>query len=157
MDISYPIVCLKNDGRYYIDFYLNKKRYRLFNAKKIGVDFKPNSYPDKQRRRETERLAKMVYDYLVKNNYSFEKIEGRPELLEFDRLISQKLDEPLNKAYKRTLQDLTSKLSDELESSGSIPIEFIDGFLNQYINNTSFNTHRRHINVLANYLNEHGF
>jgi hypothetical protein len=45
MDISYPIVCLKNDGRYYIDFYLNKKRYRLFNAKKIGVDFKPNSYP----------------------------------------------------------------------------------------------------------------
>ena len=107
MDISYPIVCLKNDGRYYIDFYLNKKRYRLFNAKKIGVDFKPNSYPEKQRRRETERLAKMVYDYLVKNNYSFEKIDGRPELLEFDRLISQKLDEPLNKAYKRTLQDLS--------------------------------------------------
>ena len=37
MNISYPIVCLKNDGRYYIDFYLNKKRYRLFNAKKIGL------------------------------------------------------------------------------------------------------------------------
>ena len=52
MDISYPIVCQKNDGRYYIDFYLNKKRYRPFNAKKIGVDFKPNSYPEKQRRKK---------------------------------------------------------------------------------------------------------
>jgi hypothetical protein len=76
MSITYPIVCLKNDGRYYIDFYLNKKRYRLFNAKKIGVDFKPNSYPCKQRRRETERLAKMVYDYLVMNNHQFEKTES---------------------------------------------------------------------------------
>ncbi len=157
MDISYPIVCLKNDGRYYIDFYLNKKRYRLFNAKKIGVDFKPNSYPDKQRRRETERLAKMVYDYLVKNNYSFEKVEGRPELLEFDRLISQKLDEPLNKAYKRTLQDLASKLRDELESSGSIPIEFIDSIMLRHNNSTSFNTVRRHLNVLVNHLYENGF
>ena len=81
MNITYPLVCQTKDGNHYIDFYLNKKRYRLFNAKKIGVDFKPNSYPEKQRKRETERLAKMVYDYLVKNNYSFEKIDGRPELL----------------------------------------------------------------------------
>ncbi len=157
MNITYPLVCQTKDGNHYIDFYLNKKRYRLFNAKKIGVDFKPNSYPNKQRRRETERLAKMVYDYLVKNNYSFEKIEGRPELLEFDRLISQKLDEPLNKAYKRTLQDLASKLRDELESSGSIPIEFIDSIMLRHNNSTSFNTVRRHLNVLVNHLYENGF
>ena len=157
MNITYPLVCQTKDGNHYIDFYLNKKRYRLFNAKKIGVDFKPNSYPEKQRRRETERLAKMVYDYLVKNNYSFKKIEGRPELLEFDRLISQKLDEPLNKAYKRTLQDLASKLRDELESSGSIPIEFIDNIMLRHNNSTSFNTVRRHLNVLVNHLYENGF
>ena len=157
MSITYPIVCLKNDGRYYIDFYLNKKRYRLFNAKKIGVDFKPNSYPCKQRRRETERLAKMVYDYLVMNNHQFEKTEGRPELIEFDRLISQKLDEPLNKAYKRTLKDLATKLRDELEASGCIPIEFIDSLMLRHNNSTSFNTVRRHLNVLVNHLYDNGF
>jgi integrase len=99
----------------------------------------------------------MVYDYLVKNNYSFEKVEGRPELLEFDRLISQKLDEPLNKAYKRTLQDLASKLRGELESSGTIPIEFIDSIMLRHNNSTSFNTVRRHLNVLVNHLYENGF
>ena len=48
MSLTYPIVCKKNDGKYYIDFYLNKKRYRLFNAKKIGIDYKPNNYPFKR-------------------------------------------------------------------------------------------------------------
>ena len=38
-----------------------------------------------------------------------------------------------------------------------MPIEFIDDYLLSYSNNTSFNTVRRHLNVLTNYLNEHGF
>jgi len=52
MSLTYPIVCQKNDGKYYIDFYLNKKRYRLFNAKKIGIDYKPNNYPVNKRQKQ---------------------------------------------------------------------------------------------------------
>jgi len=157
MSLTYPIVCQKNDGKYYIDFYLNKKRYRLFNAKKIGIEYKPNNYPENKRLKATEQLAKMVYDHLVKNNYQFEESKECPELQEFDRLISLKLNEPLNKAYKKTLEDLAYKLREELKHSGNIPIEFIDGIMLKYNNSTSFNTIRRHLNVLVNHLYENGF
>ena len=157
MSLTYPIVCQKNDGKYYIDFYLNKKRYRLFNAKKIGIDYKPNNYPVNKRQKATEQLAKMVYDHLVKNNYLFEESKECPQLQEFDRLISLKLNEPLDKHYKKTLEDLAHKLREELKHSGNIPIEFIDGIMLKYNNSTSFNTIRRHLNVLVNHLYENGF
>ena len=38
MNITYPIVCQKKDGRYFIDFYINSKRYRLLTASKIGLE-----------------------------------------------------------------------------------------------------------------------
>ena len=157
MSLTYPIVCKKNDGKYYIDFYLNKKRYRLFNAKKIGIDYKPNNYPVNKRQKATEQLAKMVYDHLVKNNYLFEESKECPELQEFDRLISLKLNEPLDKHYKKTLEDLAHKLREELKHSGNIPIKFIDSLMLKYNNSTSFNTIRRHLNVLVNHLYENGF
>ena len=35
MSITYPKICIANDGKYFIDFILNDKRYRLYNGKKI--------------------------------------------------------------------------------------------------------------------------
>ena len=43
MSLTDLIFCQKNDGKYQKDFYLNKKRYRLFNAKKIGMTVNPNN------------------------------------------------------------------------------------------------------------------
>ena len=43
--LSYPKVCKHKDGRYYVDFNLNSKRYRLFNGKRINSSLAPNSYP----------------------------------------------------------------------------------------------------------------
>ena len=48
--LSYPKVCKHKDGRYYVDFNLNSKRYRLFNGKRINSSLAPNSYPHKLRR-----------------------------------------------------------------------------------------------------------
>ena len=44
MNITYPTICQKKDGKYFIDFYINAKRYRLLTAQKIGLDLKPNNY-----------------------------------------------------------------------------------------------------------------
>ena len=84
--LSYPKVCKRIDGKYYIDFKLCGKRFRLFNGKYIGSSNNPNSYPLKLRKTQAIKLAKEVYDYLVSNNYSFIK---RPKTnLEFyDSLI----------------------------------------------------------------------
>lgn len=71
--LSYPNVRKHSNGKYFIDFFLNNKRYRLFNGKRIGSSLAPNSYPSKLRHSKTTLLAKEVYDYLVSNDYSFKR------------------------------------------------------------------------------------
>ena len=55
--LSYPKVCKRKDGKYYIDFKLSNKRYRLFSGRLIGSSLYPNSYPAKQRYSATSTLA----------------------------------------------------------------------------------------------------
>ena len=71
--LSYPKVCKRKDGKYYIDFKLNNKRYRLFSGRLIESTINPNSYPSKLRFSVATSLAKQTYDYIVSNNYSLIK------------------------------------------------------------------------------------
>ena len=41
--------------------------------------------------------------------------------------------------------------------NNTIPIEFTNDLVRSYQNNTSFNTVRRHVNVLLNHLSDNGF
>lgn len=153
--LSYPKVCCRYDGLYYIDFNLNSLRHRMFSGNKIGSSLSPNSYPLRLRKSKTELLAKEVYNYLVRNDYSFDKPMNNLE--RFDRLMSAKLSEPLSKTYRKALYDLASKLRQRLVKSGDINTEYIDSLILKYTNNTSYNTTRRHLNVLINYLYDNGF
>ena len=153
--LSYPKVCKHKDGRYYLNFNLNSKRYRLFNGKRINSSLAPNSYPPRLRRNKAMILAKEVYEYLLSNDYSFTKPLSSIEL--FDSLITSKLKEPLSKTYKKTLTKLVGCLRNELVNKGGISKQFLINIPSKYTNNTSYNTTRRHLNVLVNYLHEHGF
>ena len=153
--LSYPKVCKHKDGRYYVNFNLNYKRYRLFNGRRINSSLAPNSYPTKLRRSKAVLLADEIYLYLVSNNYSFTKPLTTIEL--FDSLIYAKLKEPLSLSYKKTLTLLSCCLREELISRGSISIRFLHSIPLKYANNTSYNTVRRHLNVLVNYLADNGF
>ena len=97
--ISYPKVCNDKLGNYYVDFRLQQKRFRLFNGNKIGSSLSPNSYPAKMRRSITTELAKEVYEYLINNDYSFEKKVSTLEL--YDSLVAKKLAEPLSSTYDK--------------------------------------------------------
>ena len=100
MSVTYPKICIANDGKYFIDFNLNDKRYRLYNGNKIKLKLNPNSFPVKHRRRQAELLAKKVYDHVVSNNYSFDKDNRSNELVLFDRSCVQivcKKKKPLTK------------------------------------------------------------
>ena len=153
--LSYPKVCCRYDGLYYIDFKLNSLRHRMFSGNKIGSSLSPNSYPLRLRKSKTELLAKEVYNYLVRNDYSFDKPMNSLE--RFDQLMSAKLSEPLSKTYRKALNDLASKLRQRLVKSEDINTEYIDSLILKYTNNTSYNTTRRHLNVLINYLYDNGF
>lgn len=153
--LSYPKVCCRYDGLYYIDFNLNSLRHRMFSGNKIGSSLSPNTYPLRLRKSKTELLAKEVYNYLVRNDYSFDKPMNSLE--RFDQLMSAKLSEPLSRTYRKALNDLASKLRQRLVKSGDINNEYIDSLILKYTNNTSYNTTRRHLNVLINYLYDNGF
>lgn len=155
--LNYPKVCKRKDNTFYIDFKLNEKRYRLFNGKKIGSKLNPNTFPLIERRKQANILAKEVYDYLVSNNNSFEKNITKSNIELFDSLISNKLSEPMSKSYIKTLEMLSKTMRKELLQQGIIASSFIDSVSLKYDNKTSYNTTRRHINVLVNYLYSNGY
>ncbi|MBT7554506.1 MAG: tyrosine-type recombinase/integrase [Flavobacteriaceae bacterium] len=154
--ISYPKVSKRYDGLYYIDFKLNNKRIRMFSGKKIGSSTNPNTFPLKFRRNETINFAKEVYDYLVSNNYSFVK-KPSTKLEFFDSLIERKLSENLSVSYLKALIAIARCLREQLVSKGHICPEYVDSLSLRHHNNTSYNTTRRHVNVLVNYLYENDF
>ena len=155
--LSYPVVYRKPNGEYYIHFKLNGKRNRLSNGKKINVPLYPNDYPKNQRKKKADELAYLVYDYLHKNNYSFNESSKPFSLDHFDEVIKSKLSEPLSPKYVSTLESLSKLLREEFRLNSSIGIKFTDKLLKSYKNPTSFNTIRRHLNVLLNHLKERGF
>ena len=153
--LSYPRVRKDSSDKYFVDFKLDNTRYRLFNGARIGSSLSPNSFPIRLRRGKCEILAKEVYDYLVRNDYSFTKRVDSLEM--FNSLMSSKLSEPLSSRYRNTLSDLVAKLRIELVRSGEISVRYLDRIVLRHSNNTSFNTTRRHLNVLVNYLRDNGF
>lgn len=106
--LSYPKVCKRKDGKYYVDFKLNNKRYRLFSGRIIGSSLYTNTYPAKERYSVTSSLAKKVYAFIVSNNYSLTKPLSSVE--HYDSLIKDKLAEPLSYIYHKTLVHLSSVL-----------------------------------------------
>ena len=153
--LSYPRVRKDSSNKYFVDFKLDNTRYRLFNGARIGSSLSPNSYPVRLRRSKCELLAREIYDFLVRNDYSFSKRIDSLEM--FNSLMSAKLSEPLSFRYRNTLSDLAAKLRKELIRSGEISVSFLDRIVLRHSNNTSFNTTRRHLNVLVNYLCDNGF
>lgn len=155
MSLKYPKVCKKSDGRYYIDLTLHNKRYRLFSGGLIGSSLSPNSYPLELRKNAAKQLAKEVYDYLLLNDYSFEK--KRSSLEVFDSLIVKKLSEALSKKYKIELKRLSALIRTDAQKYGVIRASTIDSILLKHANNTSFNTQRRHLNTLLRRLMDYGY
>lgn len=153
--LSYPKVRKDSNGKYFIDLTLNNKRYRLYSCKIIKSSLRPNSYPYKMRYSKAKILAEEVYMFLVENDYSFSKKLTNIE--KFDSIVNRKLSEPLSQSYVKALRLISKRLRRELLSKGTLSNEFIDNIPLQYNNNTSYNTSRRHLNVLVNYLHENGF
>jgi integrase len=72
-------------------------------------------------------------------------------------LIERKLSENLSLSYLKALKAIARCLRKELVSKGHISSEYVDSLSLRYRNNTSYNTSRRHVNVLVNYLYENDF
>ena len=61
---NYPTVTLDSKKKVFVSFYINNKRYRLYNSKRIGGDFNPNSFPEEKRIEMGNILAYKIYDHI---------------------------------------------------------------------------------------------
>ena len=155
MKLNYPKVHKDQNQKVFISFFINKKRYRLYNGKRIGTFTNPNSFPLVQRIDVAKLLAAEAYTYinnggLLLNYRSSEVITGKLTDLDYLNLaLEVKLKGSYSKKYKNNLNSFHRKLilimaGDKLNSS------HVNTLLNSYTSNTSYNTVRRHINTLVN-------
>jgi hypothetical protein len=62
--INYPTVQVDSKDKVFVSFYINNKRYRLYNSNRIGGDFNPNSFPEDKRIEMGNVLAYKIYEHI---------------------------------------------------------------------------------------------
>jgi integrase len=155
MEVNYPKVKSSNDQRVFIEFYQNKKRYRLFNGSKINVEIHPNSYPIGRRIEIGNQLASEVYRLLTKG-ISIEMLKTsldiKPNMSDIDYIkvaLEKKLKENYSEKYKSMLRFCYRCLLKE-NTIQTISQKHIKNIIAKYTAGVSQNTIKRHLSVLIN-------
>ena len=155
MKVKYPKVKFDSKQRIYVTFYLNNKRYRLFNGKKINCEIYPNSFPIEKRLEMGSLLAAEVYKFIT-SGLSFNSliIENSNQYCVDDvqyltLALNNKLKGDYSLKYKSMLRFVYRNFLKETRSK-NITSKGVVSFLNQYASGVSYNTIKRHLNVLIN-------
>ena len=159
--MNYPKVGTTNDQKVFVSFYLNNKRFRLFNGHRISLNLEPNSFPLNQRISQAQLLAAEVYKHItsggVLKEYRNESlVTGKLNDREYLKLsLKIKCKEDYTLAYKSELKYAHKLL---LSSSKSAKYERIDVIkvLEFYKNNSSYNSLLKNLKVLFNKAEELG-
>ena len=152
---NYPTVTLDSKKKVFVSFYINNKRYRLYNSKRIGGDFNPNSFPEEKRIEMGNILAYKIYDHINRGGNltafkSNDLICG--ELKDIDyitKAYKNKLMESYSHKYKGMFRWVYYKIKNHLNHQSN-SINNLDLLLDEYSSETSYNTIKRHLNVLLN-------
>ncbi len=151
MSVKYPKIKSDNKQRFYVVFYNNGKRYRLFNGSKINSNLYPNSYPVAKRYEIAQLLAAEVFKY-ISSGLSIQdpvRVVCKSDKQYLKLALDNKLKGEYSDKYKSMLRfvydGFVSYLTDENITSNNIK-----SYLNQYALGVSYNTIKRHLNVLIN-------
>lgn len=153
--LNYPKVGTTDDQKVFVSFYLNNKRYRLFNGKRIGLNLEPNSFPAHLRIPQAQLLAAEVYKHITSGGV-FK--EYRTESLASGDYSDVEL---LEQALKMKLfADYTNKYKEELKFSFQLLMKNVVGpvikkdevvkTMGYYKNRSSYNSLRKNLNALFN-------
>ena len=153
--INYPKIGCTKDQKVFIYFYINKKRYRLFNGKRINSNLDPNSYPINKRELMAKLLAAEIYKYLnsggVLSEYRGKKIVvGKQNDLEIlKQALEFKLNESFSKSYKKELSYAYKNLISNMTNT-TLSKEDVIKTLSYYQNSSSYNSLRKNLNAIFN-------
>ena len=151
MSVKYPKIKSDNKQRFYVVFYNNGKRYRLFNGSKINSNLYPNSYPVAKRYEIAQLLAAEVFKF-ISSGLSIQdpvRVICKSDRQYLKLALDNKLKGEYSDKYKSMLRfvydGFMSYLTDENITSNNVK-----SYLNQYALGVSYNTIKRHLNVLIN-------
>ena len=151
MSVKYPKIKSDNKQRFYVVFYNNGKRYRLFNGSKINSNLYPNSYPVTKRYEIAQLLAAEVFKF-ISSGLSIQdpiRVICKSDKQYLKLALDNKLKGEYSDKYKSMLRfvydGFVSYLTDENITSNDVK-----SYLNQYALGVSYNTIKRHLNVLIN-------
>ena len=151
MSVKYPKVKFDKNQRVYVTFYLNRKRYRLFNGAKINSNLYPNSYPVPKRFEIAQLLAADVFKYITSgsNIHNPLKFNNKTDVEYLKLALDTKQKDNYSIKYKSMLRFVYDGFLSYLNND-SITSKQINSYLNQYESGVSYNTIKRHLNVLIN-------
>jgi integrase len=151
MSVKYPKIKSDNKQRFYVVFYNNGKRYRLFNGSKINSNLYPNSYPVGKRYEVAQLLAAEVFKFIT-SGLSFQeplKVINKSDIECFKSALDTKINGEYSDKYKSMLRFVYDgflfHLTDEKITSNDVK-----SYLNHYALGVSYNTIKRHLSVLIN-------
>ena len=150
--MNYPQVKVLKNNKVYVQFYINKKRYRLFNGSRFKINISPNTYPVKNRVEVGYLLAERIFKKIIigkRPNEKKESCKHKTDLEIVELALYKKLNEPHSYHYKKALKYTFNKLKFEIKTS-RITKTMIESLLNSFSSNTSYNTLRRNLNILFN-------
>jgi len=152
MSVKYPKIKFDNKQRVFVIFYHNNKRYRLSNGSKVNIDIYPNSYPIGKREEIANLLAAEVFKYISSGlniSEAKNKLLYKTDLQYLEIALNNKLKENYSGTYKTMLRfvydGFTSKLNNTTLSSKAVNL-----YLDKYTLGVSYNTIKKHLNVLIN-------
>jgi len=151
MSVKYPKIKSDNKQRFYVVFYNNGKRYRLFNGSKINSNLHPNSYPVAKRYEIAQLLAAEVFKFIT-SGLSIQdpvRVVCKSDKQYLKLALDSKLKGEYSDKYKSMLRfvydGFVSNLTDENITSNNVK-----SYLNHYALGVSYNTIKRHLSVLIN-------
>jgi len=151
MSVKYPKIKSDKKQRVYVVFYQNGKRYRLFNGSKINSNIYPNSYPIGKRYEVASLLAAEVYKYLSSGLSIGEptKVYNKSDIEYLRMALDTKQCGNYSDKYKEMLRFVFNGFVSHLRNE-NITSNDVKSYLNQYVSGVSYNTLKRHLNVLIN-------
>ena len=149
MKLTYPRISKDKSNNYFITFYFNNNRYRLYSSKKIGGNTHPNYYKGEEQLEMAYVLAAEVYNHFKNGG----KLTGNQN----QNLISHKdyLTAALEKKkasnysihYTQLLDRVYSGITQNLGSQ-NLSSKRLNCYLSYYTNPSSYNTIKKHLNAL---------
>jgi len=155
MILQFPKVHTDSLNKVFVSFYINEKRYRLYNGKRINSSTNPNSFPTAERLSIAKLLAAEIYRYLMNGGVlcsyrSSEVLSGKCSDLDYlKQALDSKLMGDYSDKYKTMLQFSFNCLEQEMTST-IVDATALKKTLSTYTSGVSYNTIKRHLNVLIN-------